>query len=135
MYTGIGRSDGFIVEQLLLTLITCTFLIPVTVAVIRIMFFSLERPADIQDELAISQIRHIINVSSDFSAEGSSLYFTYHGRFSSFSLINGKLILKPGTQIFLSELDDAFFRIEDEIIIVSFSHPEQPVTEHVIGHV
>ncbi|MCR5230586.1 MAG: hypothetical protein K6D03_10715 [Solobacterium sp.] len=135
MRTGFRGTGGYIVEQLLMTLITCSFLIPVTITVLKIMIGNLEFPYDMQDELAISQLRHIINVSRDFTSDGSSLQFTYHESNSSLSLINGKLILKPGTQIFLSDLENAVFRIDNEIITVAFSHTGHPETERILGHV
>lgn len=129
------RTGGYILEQSLLTLYLCALLVPVLVSCCGVLVRASERPDTFQDEIALAQIRHILNVSDEIRIEGDTLFLNYHDRVSSISLINGNLVMKPGTMILLTELEDTSFSLSDGCVILSWKREQEEITERTIGHV
>ena len=115
------RTGGYILEQSLLTLYLCALLVPILVNCCGVMVRAAKRPDTFQDEIALAQIRHILNVSEDIRIEGDMLYLTYHDRESSISLINGNLVMKPGES--------------EGCILLCWKRESEELTERAIGHV
>lgn len=131
-----NRRHGYILEQLLITLLVCAFLIPVAMVILAVLSRMIASPADFQDEAAIAQLRHVINVSSDFECSGSELSFIHHGERQRLVLRNGNLdLIDPGTQIFLSDLSEVSFSVSNDLIYVTYAHGEQEPTTRCLGHV
>ncbi|MBO5553968.1 MAG: hypothetical protein J5941_00445, partial [Solobacterium sp.] len=59
------RNRGYIIEQLLISLAVCAFLIPVAASIIAILIRSVSADYTAMDETAIAQLRHVIAVSDD----------------------------------------------------------------------
>lgn len=74
----------------------------------------------IQDEIALSQLRHILNVSTNYEVQGHALAFDYHDDRCTLEQINDHLILKPGTQIFFSRIDQASFFEQNACIYIQY---------------
>ncbi len=130
------RSCGYILEQLLITLLICAFLIPVAAILLSTLARMTAPPADYQDELGLVQLRHVINVSRDFVCTGSELSFVHHDARQRLALRNGNLdLLDPGTQIFLSNLSDASFSITGDLIYVTYAHPDRSPETRCLGHI
>lgn len=130
------RTDGYIIEQLLISLAVCAFLIPICSAILSILLRALEQPLLSQDETGIAQLRHVINVSDNFECSGSELRFTHHGDDQILHLTNGNLILThPGTQIFLTDLSSVSFELEGELIFLNYEHPEKEPSRRCLGHI
>ena len=107
----------------MITLLICAFLIPVILAMVKIIARNLSVPEDFQDEVSIAQLRHVINVSREFECHGNELSFLHHEERQRLVLRNGNLVLvSPGTQIFLTELEQASFFTEGDLIYVSYRH-------------
>ena len=66
----------------------------------------------INDDISIAQLRRILLISYDLNSHGDSLNFIYKNKDFSLSMVNGKLILQPGTQIFLNDVDEVHFENE-----------------------
>ena len=129
------RTGGYILEQSLLTLYLCALLVPILVNCCGVMVRAAKRPDTFQDEIALVQIRHILNVSEDIRIEGDMLYLTYHDRESSISLINGNLVMKPGTMILLTRLEEVSFQESEGCILLCWKRESEELTERAIGHV
>ena len=115
------RSDsGMILEQMLISVAVLLMLAPV----INLMLFLELRMAafdeEIQDEIALAQLRRILNVSEEIQTSGSRLTFMYHGEPQQLYTVNSHLILTPGTQIFLSEIDSAAFRTSGNETLITY---------------
>ena len=130
------RSGGYIIEQLLISLAVCAFLIPITAAILSILLRSLQMPLRSQDETGIAQLRHIINVSDEFECNSAELQFRHHGDQQSLHLANGNLVLtNPGTQIFLTDLSSAVFELQGDMIYLTYAHPEKEPVRRCLGHI
>ena len=75
---------------------------------------------EISDELALSQLREIMLITYDLHFRSDVLSFRYQNRDFTLSLVNGKLLLQPGTQIFLADLEEMHFEERNGVIYVSY---------------
>ncbi len=75
---------------------------------------------EISDEVTLAQLREILLIAYDMRAGYSALSFRYQNREFSLSLVNGKLILQPGTQIYLADLDELHFEERNGVIYVCY---------------
>jgi|GEM_PF-226867 len=64
---------------------------------------------EVNDEIALCQLREDLLISYDMEFSRNELRFTYEGKPFRLSSVNGMLILQPGTQIFLHDIDDLYF--------------------------
>ena len=130
------RSGGYIIEQLLISLAVCAFLIPVAAVILSVLIHALHAPLLSQDETGLAQLRHVIAVSDEFACSGSELRFRHHGEQQSLHLSNGNLVLtSPGTQIFLTDLSSAVFETEGSVIYLTYAHTEKDPVRRCIGHI
>lgn len=79
----------------------------------------------INDEIALCQLRENLLISYDMRVSSDSLNFIYKNKNYSLSLVNNKLILQPGTQIYLYDVDDLSFDIKNNCIYVSYSRGDK----------
>ncbi len=127
---GFRRSGGYIIEQLLISLGTCAFLIPVAASLFAILLHALKQPLRSQDETGVAQLRRVISVSTDLICTDNQIQLHHHGKEQILRFVNGKVALtNPGTQIFLSDLESAQFSTDGGLLYVTYTHPnEEPVT-------
>ena len=75
---------------------------------------------EISDELALVQLREILLIAYDMNFQSHALSFRYKNRNFTLSKVNDKLILQPGTQIFLAEIDEMHFENRNGVIYVCY---------------
>lgn len=117
--------NGFILVEVLLVLMIMIALIPVTIICIRPFNGLLSFKEEIQDQISLSQMRRILLLSYDIEMDGDELHFLYQEKERILSLKNNHLVLSPGTQIFLSEIEDAGFFSENECIYLRYERGGQ----------
>ena len=134
--TGGRRNRGYIIEQLLISLAVCAFLIPVAASILSILIRAISADSTAMDETAVTQLRHVIAVSDEFEINGSELQFCHHGSRQRLHLVNGNLVLtSPGTQIFLTRLSDVSFSMEGEMIYLYYAHPDEETICRCLGYI
>lgn len=127
---------GYVIEQLLITLATCAFLIPVMTVILQVLSLAIDHPRDLQDEVAVAQLRHVINASSEIDCTGNEVSLFHRGKTQRLALRNEKLcLIDPGTQIFLGDLEHLSFFIDDSLLYVSYAHHESQEQVRCLGHV
>ncbi len=114
------NCKGYIIEQLMITLIILSVLLPITITNTEIMIRNMKADPAFQDEINIAQLRHILNCSENFITNGSLLQFEYHLEQYELVLSNRRLILHPGTQIFLSDIDQIVFSSRNNVIYMDY---------------
>ncbi|MBW9212403.1 MULTISPECIES: competence type IV pilus minor pilin ComGF [Terrabacteria group] len=62
-----------------------------------------------QDEISLAQLRRELLLAKDISIENNQLHYRIGKEEKVLSMVNKKLILQPGTQIFLENLEDISF--------------------------
>ncbi len=76
---------------------------------------------DINDELALCQLREYLLISYDIKVNHYSLDFIYKNKNFNLNLVNNKLLMQPGTQIILNDIDDVYFERKGEYIYVVYT--------------
>ncbi len=118
MYTG---DRGTILGQFLISTAVLLVLAPCITLILLIQLNALSFDESVQDEIALAQLRRILAVSEDADVSGHTMSFTYHCERNMLYETNGHLILTPGTQIFLSDIDSASFRRDGHEIRIVYS--------------
>ncbi|MBR3265129.1 MAG: hypothetical protein IKI61_04095 [Erysipelotrichaceae bacterium] len=81
--------------------------------------------SEVSDELCINQLREIMLISYDLDYAYDRLSFIYQNKEFTLSEVNEKLILQPGTQIYLTNFDEVHFERKDGCIYVCYSRKGQ----------
>ncbi len=112
-------------SDILILLLCAVLLVPPSLTVIRVISDSLDFRQEVQDEIGIAQLRRILLLSYDLCAEETVLTFRYHNEDRTLREVNGRLIIQPGTQIFLCDTENVFFSLEDDVIYVWYQRDGQ----------
>ena len=120
MHNYLRRKRGVILEQYLIALMIMVSLLPVSLSCALVLEKSKVYDARLQDEIALAQLRHILFVSDNFTVSGSELYFTYHDEECELDLVNSRLVMKPGTQIFLTDIDELHFQLNNDLLEIYY---------------
>ena len=116
---------GFVLSDFLAALCVVVLMVPLMTMCLGVLKGSLVFDERLQDEIALLQLRKILLISYDIEVSPQVLSFRYQARDMRLSLVNRRLIIQPGTQIFLSEIDGASFLEKDGMIEVIYSRGEQ----------
>lgn len=84
--------------------------------------------SQIEDEIALMQLREILLIGYDFQIHGDSLTFIYQNKDFSLRQVNNRLLLQPGTQIFLDNVDDISFYSSNGIIYLDYEKNKRHFT-------
>ena len=133
MYRNRFRRGSILAEYIISILIVITF-IPLLILCIRINLSSLTFQEEAQDEIALAQLKKILNVGSSFEVSSNMIQFDYHDEKYRLYLVNDHLILTPGTQIFLSDIDSINFYLDQSYIYCTYKRKEYSQTR-VLTHV
>lgn len=74
----------------------------------------------IQDQIAIAQLRNILIISDNVEPCGDTLFFTNRNRNMTLKVVNGNLIIQPGTHIMLVDVDSASFHVQDGMVTCQY---------------
>ena len=105
-----------ILEQALIVMLTALACLPAVMASLNALRLLLIPSPLVQDEIALCQLRRILSHSHDMEVDAHQVSFIYHEEEARISLVNGSLILQPGTQIFLTELEQCTFSVSDGVL-------------------
>lgn len=75
---------------------------------------------EINDEIALEQLREQLLISYDMEISSDELDFIYKNKQFSLSLVNRKLLLQPGTQMYLNDVDSLYFDVKNGCIYVCY---------------
>lgn len=74
----------------------------------------------VNDEISLHQLRKIMLISYNIENSGDELNFIYHNEDYKLSLVNGRLVLSPGYQVFLNNVDCVSFNENDGVLSLSY---------------
>lgn len=75
---------------------------------------------EINDEIALMQLRETLLITYDMQYSEKLLAFRYKNKDFTLKLVNNKLLLQPGTQIYLNDIDDLSFINKNNCIYVIY---------------
>ena len=120
------RADsGFILEQFLIALLILCAVLPVFLSQLQAIANLYVRPADLQDAIAITQLRHIFNIAQNITPSGSTLSFQFRGEERILRISGENLILTPGTQYVLTNIEEVSFASEENTVILCWKRNEE----------
>ena len=89
--------------------------------------------SEINDEIAMYQLRELLLIAYDIEIDDDEINFTYQDKTFRLSLINNRLILQPGTQIYLDEVDNLYFMQSDGLIYVNYEKDDRQYQKVLIN--
>ena len=89
--------------------------------------------SEINDEIAMYQLRELLLIAYDIEIYDDEINFTYQDKTFRLSLINNRLILTPGTQIYLDEVGDLYFTQSDGLIYVNYEKDDRQYQKVLIN--
>ncbi len=125
MKTKTKQTAAFVLAEVLIALSIVAILIPSTVAMLNLLQHSFEIHQDIQDEVSLNQLRRTLLLAEDVACLNDHITFTYHEKECDLVLCNQKLILKPGTQIYLLDIDDVYFYEANHVLYLQYQRKDE----------
>ncbi len=74
----------------------------------------------IQDEIAFNQLRLDLCIGYDFDVHNDSLLFKKGLDTHKLSVINNRLVMQPGTVIYVNDIDSSYFYKEDQVLYICY---------------
>jgi hypothetical protein len=96
-----------------------------TVQVISITRNVLKDRTPLQDQIALVQLRHYLAVAYDIELQPTMISFQRQHEEMRLRLVNQNLIIQPGTQIFLMDIESAMFYLENDSVILRYVRENQ----------
>lgn len=107
-------KKGFSLSEVLLGLLLSFFVLDLLLA--NFKYVSIKNSHMSQDLISSWQIHHILNLAVDVVVYDKQITYTYFDQEREINLVNSKIIIQPGTNIFYLQVDDCQFYVEDEEI-------------------
>jgi len=114
------RRRGFISTRALIALYVVMLLIPLAYSSFSFVGNNKFNYNEVSNEIALVDLRKILMLAYDLENNDDSLKFIYKGDEYELYETNNKLILKPGTQIFLNDIDSVQFINKNECIYLIY---------------
>ena len=124
-----SNRKGFALVEVLVAILTVCICIPIIVSVISLMRTSLKDRVFLQDQIALIQLRRYLAVAYEIELLPSSLTFQRQHEEMRLSVVNQNLIVQPGTQMFLMDIEAALFYLEEDSVMLRYvrNHQEYEV--------
>ncbi len=124
-----SNRKGFALVEVLVAILTVCICIPIMVSVISLMRTSLKDRTSLQDQIALVQLRRYLAVAYDIELLPSSLTFRRQNEEMRLSVVNQNLIVQPGTQMFLMDIEAGLFYLEGDSVMLRYvrNHHEYEV--------
>ena len=120
-----SKRKGFALVEVLVAILTVCICIPILVSVISLMHTSLKDRTSLQDQIALIQLRRYLAVAYDVELLPSSLTFQRQQEEMRLSVVNQNLIVQPGTQMFLMDIETALFYLEGDSVMLRYVRNQQ----------
>lgn len=115
------RKRGSVSTRSILALLITMSILPIAVSIMTLCFKLELDYSLVNSELALMDLRRVLLLSYDLKIFEDRLEFIYHGKDFSLSRVNEKLILQPGTEIYLSDIEKLSFFTRNGSIYVSYT--------------
>ena len=126
-------NKGFIKSRYLIALLITLSVLPITTSTIRLLASVNLDYNLINNEMALMDLRRILLIAYDLSISDYQLDFIYHNDNYTLRYVNDKLILSPGTQIFLNDIKEANFYSKNGCLYLRYVTNDNKEYERNIG--
>ena len=114
------KIKAFILKDYLLSLLIVLTLFPLIVNSMKILSELELFDYHLQDILSINQLRERILIAYDYHLKNDDLCFYLKEKENCLRFKDNKLYMYPGYLLYLSDVDDLNFEIEDDVIFISY---------------
>lgn len=104
------HHSGFISIRTVVALCIIMTVMPVALTGIELLSKIDEHYDLINDELCLYRLRRMLLIAYDTEIDDNVMSFIYKDSERQLSLLNGRLVMTPGYQMFLDEIDSLYFR-------------------------
>ena len=111
--------------RLLLALIVTMTILPLSAMSLRYAADMTFDYNEINDEIALYQLREILLIAYDMEVGSNQLFFNYQNHDFRLSEVNNMLLLQPGTQIFLNDIDSLYFYEKNDSIHLCYQRQDK----------
>lgn len=114
-----GRS-GFILKETAAVILIVLFLLPPVCVCLSAASGALRFREDVQDAVSLAQLRRILLISYDIETDGKTVTFEYRNENRKLEFSGPWLLISPGTQIILSDIEGGYFTAADGCLKVHY---------------
>ena len=115
-----GYRRGFLEARSVVAIIVILTILPLVVSIYELISSYHIDFDSVNDEISLLQLRRIMLISYDIDNYGDELDFKYHNDDYKLELINGRLILTPGYQVFLNNVDFVCFDQDEGVLSLTY---------------
>ena len=115
-----GYRRGFLEARSVVAILVIITILPIIVSIFQLISNTRIDYDIVNDEISLLQLRKIMLISYDIENYGDELHFVYHNDDYKLSLLNNRLILSPGYQVFLNDVDYVYFNEEDGALSLNY---------------
>lgn len=125
-------NKGFSYTRTLIALLVITSILPIVYSCFDYVARFKFNYQELTDELTIIDLRRVLLLAYDLEIHEHDLSFIYHNDNYVLRYVNDKLILQPGTQIYLANIKEVNFYIKNDCLYMYYITNEEKEYEKVI---
>lgn len=126
-------SNGFIKSRFLIALLITLSILPICSITVRLLANVNVDYNLVNNEMALMDLRRILLIAYDLNISDYELNFIYHNDNYCLRYINDKLVLSPGTQIYLNDIKEANFITKNGCLYLRYVTNDNKEYERNIG--
>ena len=108
-------------------------MISISLSSFRLIKFYKYEDQDIQDEIACIQLTRILSIASNIEINNDEVSFISNNKTWNIKNINGNLVLQPGTQFILIDIENVSFQKESAVLYISYKRGDKEYRRALIN--
>lgn len=125
-------NKGFSYTRTIIALLVITSILPIVYSCFDYVARFKFNYSEVTDELTLIDLRRVLLLSYDLEIHEQELSFIYHNDNYVLRYVNDKLILQPGTQIYLNDIREVNFFIKNDCLYMHYVTNDEKEYEKVI---
>jgi hypothetical protein len=126
-------NRGFTYGRTLMALLITLTILPLAISIFSFVANIKPNYNLLNNELALIDLRRRLLIAYDLNIEENRLEFINNGETNYLYYVNDKLILSPGTQIYLNDVKDVYFNLENGVIYLNYITNDNKEYKSAIG--
>ena len=126
-------NRGFTYGRTLIALLITLTILPLLISIFSFVANIKLNYNLLNNELALIDLRRKLLIAYDLNVNDNSLEFKNNGETNYLYYVNDKLILSPGTQIYLNDVKDVYFNKENGVIYLNYITNDNEEYKSVVG--
>lgn len=127
------NSKGFTLIEIVLSMYIISISVMFISAILFIVTTQSLKSYVSEDENSIQNLRRTYVLSENVELDGDMLSFRYLMQDMYFQLIDDKLVLREGYQVYFQNLEYGYFTKEQGCVYVTYKHKKEAEKKRIIG--